>query len=171
MAISRELQSTAQCPNADHYQVKSLRGPYGDWYCSVSFLNNPASSGTQLKCLHANAHSMWNEQEKLETCTHLHGWLHLIGNMETWRYGSFDWSAGIFTKDEQGRRGGITFYVNDKLECAELCLGLDEDSTESLWVRIKRRAGTGDITVVCYRPLNQEDLVDEALYIQIGAAS
>ena len=49
---------------------------------------------------------------------------------------------------------------------------MDEESTESLWVRIKGRAGTGDIIVgVCYRPPDQEDQADEALYRQIGAAS
>ncbi len=36
---------------------------------------------------------------------------------------------------------------------------MDEELTESLWVRIKRMAGTGDITVgICYRPPDQEDL-------------
>ena len=40
----------------------------------------------------------------------------------------------------------------------ELCLEMDEELTESLWVRIKGKAGTGDIVVgVCYRPPNQED--------------
>ncbi|PKU34212.1 dtw domain-containing protein 2 [Limosa lapponica baueri] len=54
----------------------------------------------------------------------------------------------------------------------ELCLGMDEKPTESLWVRIKGRAEAGDITVgVCYRPPNQEDRADEALYRQIGPAS
>ncbi|GAB0186773.1 hypothetical protein GRJ2_001142600 [Grus japonensis] len=49
---------------------------------------------------------------------------------------------------------------------------MDEELTESLWVRIKGRARTGDIIVrVCYRPPNQEDRADEALYRQIGAAS
>ncbi|GAB0209334.1 hypothetical protein GRJ2_003399100 [Grus japonensis] len=49
---------------------------------------------------------------------------------------------------------------------------MDEELTESLWVRIKGRAGTGDIIAeVCYRPPDQEDRVDEALYRQIGAAS
>ena len=51
-------------------------------------------------------------------------------------------------------------------------LGMDEEPTESLWVRIKGKAGTGDIIVrVSYRPLDQEDRADEALYRQIGAAS
>ncbi|GAB0179518.1 cAMP-dependent protein kinase inhibitor alpha [Grus japonensis] len=54
----------------------------------------------------------------------------------------------------------------------ELHLGIDEEPTESLWVRIKRRAGTVDTVVgFCYRPLHQEDQVDEALHRQIGAAS
>ena len=76
-------------------------------------------------------------------------------------------------KDRQGRRGGgVSLYVNDQLECVELWLGMDEEPTESLWVRIKGRAGTRDIIVeVCYRPADQEDREDEALYRQIGAAS
>ncbi|GAB0183842.1 hypothetical protein GRJ2_000849500 [Grus japonensis] len=79
----------------------------------------------------------------------------------------------LFRKDRQGRRGGdITLYVNGQLECMELHLGMDEEMTKSFWVRIKGRAGTGDTTVgVCYRPLNQEDRVDEALHRWIGAAS
>ncbi|GAB0204516.1 hypothetical protein GRJ2_002917200 [Grus japonensis] len=49
---------------------------------------------------------------------------------------------------------------------------MDEEPTESLWVRIKGRAGTWDIIVrVCYRPPNQKYWADEALYRQIGAAS
>ncbi|GAB0209859.1 hypothetical protein GRJ2_003451600 [Grus japonensis] len=54
----------------------------------------------------------------------------------------------------------------------ELHLGMEEELTKSLWVRIKGRAGTGDIIVgVCYRPPDQGDRADEALYRQIGAAS
>jgi len=79
----------------------------------------------------------------------------------------------LLRKDRQGRRGrGLTVYVNDQLECMELRLGLNEEPTESLWVRIKGRSGTGDIIVgVCYRPPDQEDQADKALYRQIGAAS
>ncbi|KAK4811175.1 hypothetical protein QYF61_019806 [Mycteria americana] len=54
----------------------------------------------------------------------------------------------------------------------ELCLGMDEEPSESLWVRIKERTGKGDIIVrVCYRPPDQEEQMDGALYRQIGAAS
>ena len=53
------------------------------------------------------------------------------------------------------RRGGITLYVNDQLECMELRLGMDEELTKSLWLRIKGRAASGDIIVgVCYRQPN-----------------
>ncbi|GAB0202677.1 hypothetical protein GRJ2_002733300 [Grus japonensis] len=49
---------------------------------------------------------------------------------------------------------------------------MDEETIESLWVRIKGRAGTGDtIAGVCYRPPDQGDRADGALYRQIGAAS
>jgi len=49
---------------------------------------------------------------------------------------------------------------------------MDEEKIESLWVRIKGRAGTGDIVVgVCYRPLDQEDQVDKTFYRQMGSAS
>ncbi|GAB0194032.1 hypothetical protein GRJ2_001868500 [Grus japonensis] len=49
---------------------------------------------------------------------------------------------------------------------------MDEELTKSLWVRIKRNAGTRDIIVgVCYRPPDQGDRADEALYRQTGAAS
>jgi len=48
--------------------------------------------------------------------------------------------------------------VNDQLECMEIHLGMDEEPTESLWISIKERAGTGDIIVgVCYRPPDEED--------------
>lgn len=48
---------------------------------------------------------------------------------------------------------------------------MDEELTESLWVRVKRKAGEGDIVVeVCYRPLGQKDQVDETVYKQIGTA-
>ncbi|GAB0187348.1 hypothetical protein GRJ2_001200100 [Grus japonensis] len=72
--------------------------------------------------------------------------------------------------DEEAR--GVALYVNDQLEHMELHLGMDEESTKSLWVKIKGRAGTGDTIVgVCYRPPDQEDGVNEALYRQTGAAS
>ena len=53
----------------------------------------------------------------------------------------------------------------------ELRLVMDEECTESLYVRIKERAGTGDIKVDgCYRPSHQEEQANEDLYRQIKAA-
>jgi len=69
----------------------------------------------------------------------------LVGVMETWWDGSYNWSDGmeisrIFRKDRQGRRGGgVALYASDQLEYTELCLGMDEQLTESLWVRIEGR--------------------------------
>lgn len=37
----------------------------------------------------------------------------------------------------------VILYDSDQLECMELCLGMGEE----LWVMIKEREGTGDITV------------------------
>lgn len=54
----------------------------------------------------------------------------------------------------------------------ELCLEKDEGPAESLWVKSKETAGTGDITVwICCRPPDQEDGVDEVLHRQTGVAS
>ena len=69
-----------------------------------------------------------------------------VTSLALWRCGgtdgSHDWSAGMegcrfFREDRQGRyRGGIALYVSKQLECMELCLGMDEKLTESLWVWI-----------------------------------
>ena len=49
---------------------------------------------------------------------------------------------------------------------------MDEEPTESLWVKIKGGAGTCDITVgVCFRPPDKDERAHEALYRQIGEAS
>jgi len=63
----------------------------------------PASKGTQLKCLYANADNMGNKQEEIKTCACLHG-CDLIGITKTWWDGSYDWSIGmegcrLFRKD------------------------------------------------------------------------
>lgn len=56
-----------------------------------------------------------------------------------WCHGSDDWSVGmdgcrLIRKTRQGRQGlGVTLYVSDQLECMELCLGMDEELTKSLY--------------------------------------
>jgi len=120
---------------------------------------------------------MGNKKEELKMCANLWGY-DIIGITETWCDSSYDWSIEmggyrVFRKDRQGRcRGGVALYVKGQLECMELHLGMDEEPTESLQVKIKGRAGTGDITVgVCYRPPDQDERADEALYRQIREAS
>ncbi|PKU38944.1 rna-directed dna polymerase from mobile element jockey-like [Limosa lapponica baueri] len=89
---------------------------------------------------------MGSKQEESETCARLQGY-DLTGITETWWDGSYDWSVRmegyrLFRKDRLGRwGGGVALYVNDQLECVELLLGMDEDLTESLWVRIKGSTG------------------------------
>lgn len=40
----------------------------------------------------------------------------------------------LIRKTRQGRQGlGVTLYVSDQLECMELCLGMDEELTKSLY--------------------------------------
>ena len=55
--------------------------------------------------------------------------------------------------------------VREQLECIELCLGMDDEPSESLWVSTKEKTGKGDIVVgVCYKPPDQEEPADETLY-------
>ena len=74
--------------------------------------------------------------------------------------GVLEWkdTGSLGRTGRRDKEGAVALYVSDQLECMELCLGMHEEPTESLWVRIKGRAGTGDIIVgVCYRPPDQED--------------
>lgn len=76
-----------------------------------------------------------------------------------------EWSVGmdgcmLFRKDRLGRRGGgVALYFNDQLVCMELCLGMDDELTENLRVRIQGRQD---------RPPDQEEQTDEALYRRKG---
>jgi len=102
----------------------------------------------------------------------------LITVTETWWDSLHDWNAVIdgyiiFKKDRSTKRvGGVALDVREQLECIELCLGADEEQVESLWVRIKGQAHTGDSVVgVYYRPPDQEEEVDEAFYRQLEVVS
>lgn len=66
----------------------------------------------------------------------------------------------------------MALYVSEQLEAVQLCRGGDAVRIESLWVRIKGQANRGDIVVgVSYRPLDQEEEVDEAFHRQLKVAS
>ena len=59
--------------------------------------------------------------------------------------GVLQWRDTDSKKNGTGKQGGkVTFYVREQLEC----LGMNDEPTESLWVRIKEQIGMGDI-VVC----------------------
>lgn len=58
--------------------------------------------------------------------------------------------------------------MRDQLERTEFCLGMDEESTEHLSVKVKKRTGKGDTVVgVCYRTPDQEERVDDTLCRQM----
>ena len=62
--------------------------------------------------------------------------------------------------------------MREQLECIELHLGESGVAVESLWVRIKGRAGMADTVVsVYYRPPDQEEEVDKAFHRQLEVAS
>ncbi|GAB0206526.1 hypothetical protein GRJ2_003118200 [Grus japonensis] len=120
---------------------------------------------------------MGNKQEELEASVQSQG-QDLIAIAETWWDSSHDWNAVmdgyvLFRKDRPARRGGgVALYVREQLECIELCLGMDEERVESLWVRMKGQANMGDTVVGdYYRPPDQEEEVDEAFYRQVEVAS
>ncbi|GAB0209615.1 hypothetical protein GRJ2_003427200 [Grus japonensis] len=119
---------------------------------------------------------MGNKQEELEICVRLQGH-DLIAITETWWDSLHDWNAVmdgyvLFRKDRTARRGGgVALYVREQLECIKLCLSVDEEQVESLWVRMKGQANMGDTVVgVYYRPPDQEEEVDEAFYRQLEVA-
>lgn len=60
-----------------------------------------------------------------------------------------DWNVDtFFRKDRPGRQGGgVALYVQGHLECLELCLRVDDERVESLWVRIKGQTSKGDTVV------------------------
>ena len=66
---------------------------------------------------------------------------------------------GFLGRTSRGdKEGGVDLYVNNQLECMDLHLGMNEELTKKLWVRIKESTGTGDSVVgVCYGPPDQGD--------------
>lgn len=97
-------------------------------------------------------HTVWGANKMSEMCVCLQGY-DLIGIMETCRGGSQDWIIGmegyrLFRKYRKGRKEwDVVLYVNDHLEWMELCLGMDEELTENLWVGTKGKMGLDDIIV------------------------
>lgn len=89
----------------------------------------------------------------------VHVWLQghdRIDVTETWWDSLHDWKAimdvyVLLRKDRPERQGGGgALYVTEQVKCIKLCLGVDEEWIENLWVKIKGRVG------VYYRPPDQE---------------
>lgn len=136
------------------------------------------STNCIIHCFHylyINAHTMGNKQEELEICVWSQGY-DLIAITETWWDISYDWNAivedyNLLRKDRPRRQGGwVALYVREQLEYIKFCLRMDEKQAESLQVRINSQAAMA-VVGVCYRPLDKEDDVDEAFYIQLEVAS
>ena len=74
----------------------------------------------------------------------------------------------LFRRDRQGRRGiGVALYVKKCFSSVEI--SAENDTVESLWVRIRGKACRGDILVgVCYRLPNQDEEKEEAFYEQLA---
>lgn len=70
---------------------------------------------------------------------------------KTWWNHSHDWSAAVedyklFRRDRQGRRGiGVALYVKKCFSSVEI--SAENDTVESLWVRIRGKANEADILV------------------------
>lgn len=74
----------------------------------------------------------------------------------------------FFRVDRSEKQGdGVALHVREQLECIRLYSGTD-DQVESLWMRIKGQANTGDTVVDIYqRPPDKEEDVHEALCEQL----
>lgn len=97
------------------------------WQCKEGNSNTssrePTELDTSLKCLHTNTRGMGRTQKELEVCVLLQGY-DLIGiTGERWMVKRSVGRTGWCIKGEPSRN-------------AELCLWMDEESGESLWVRI-----------------------------------
>ena len=120
---------------------------------------------------------MGNEQEELETTVLLESY-DQIALTETWCDESHDWRVAIdgyrlFRRDRRGKRGGdIALYINKSTQCEELCLKSSHEQVESLLVRIRDRGNKGNLVVgVFYRPSDQGEPTDEAVFLQLLQAS
>ena len=97
--------------------------------------------------------TVWGINTVRETCAQLKGYS-LVGITETWWDGSHDlqhfgccnggYAGSIGETCWKEEDGGVSLDVREQLECVEICLGMDEEPTESLWVRIKEKTVKGD---------------------------
>ena len=71
------------------------------------------------------------------------------------------WSSKTSQKDSLGRTGRgdeERMLPSMSVTSWSAWIRMNKELTESLWVRITGKAGTGDVIVgICYRPPHQED--------------
>lgn len=54
--------------------------------------------------------------------------------------------TGSLSKDRPGRqREGVALYMTEQLECMEVCQGMNDKPSKSLWLRIKEQITLRDI--------------------------
>ncbi|KAK4828724.1 hypothetical protein QYF61_000715 [Mycteria americana] len=130
-----------------------------------------------LKCMYINGCSLGNKQEELELHAQSESY-DIIGITETWWDNSHDWRSTmdgyrLFCKDRQGRRGGgVALYVKENLDCIEVNYSDCGSPIKCLWVKIRGFISKRDLTVgICYRPLNQDDKANEAIFGSLKQAS
>jgi len=121
----------------------------------------------------ADARSMGNKQDELEAIVLLESY-NLIAITETWWDESHDWNVALdvywlFRRDRRRRRGGgIALYIKKTLQSEELSLKNNHQQVKSLWVGIGERGNKGNLVVgVYYRPPDQEELTDDAFFLQL----
>lgn len=71
-------------------------------------------------------------------------------------------------QDRTGRQEGrVALYLRQQMGCMEFCLEMDDELSESLWVRIKEQVTIGKVTMGVYSRLSdQEGQTDEMFYRQ-----
>jgi len=169
-SCGRELEAPEVSGANKKIPMKHLKGKKG---CSAMKVTRPTA---QMKCLYTNTRSMGNKQEELEAIVLLESY-DLIAITETWWGESHDWNVALdgyrlLRRDRRGRRdGGVALYIKKTLQSEELSLKNNHEQVESLWVRIEERGNKGNLVVgVYYRPLDQEELTDEAFFLQLQEA-
>lgn len=120
-----------------------------------------------MKWLYTNACSVRSKQEELEICMQSQGF-DLTAVMEVCSDSLCDWNVVmkgymLFRKHRPGKHsGGVALDVRQHLEYISVCLRVDDESVESLSVRITQQASKGDtVGGDCYRPPDEEKEVDE----------
>ncbi|PKU32392.1 rna-directed dna polymerase from mobile element jockey- hypothetical protein [Limosa lapponica baueri] len=145
--------------------------------CSLAASQDENQKTNHLKCMYTNAHHLENKQEELELCIQSENYGIVKINETRWD-NSHDWRIAMdmyrmFCKDGQGRGGGvIVLCVKENPECIEVNYSYCRSPTECLWVKIRGVISKGDLTVdICYRPPNQDDKANKAIFGLLKQAS